>query len=666
MGNAPCVPERELVAAPRPQLTPEERFQIAYIEHAVDEGVVFYEFMVHPPQHANAPGNVIRKNFEVFQELDIVMQQKYRSGWEGELPVATFFECTTPEFIEARAAALTVYLQTALELEPLPRTRAWREFLGIWQPLPVAPTVIGHGNPVFAGVWRLPVGVVSGILAFHEPIWVLQTCSAICHAMREATRNPRCWPSLRFRTARAERWIDPLFTILSRAGRSLQSLTLDISFENTQLGMAIPAGLTLSQLRRLSLSIWDEEMLSMAGELLECIESPSLQKIAIEGSMMSQNLFHGLCRVILLTSGNLVALKLLWLPHQNQIRVDEETALALGPILAAIPRVEQLVLGVPDQLHGRGVARSLAALQPPHVAIPSTQPLLADSVALVFLQQLTFDFLSDDALVCFNTLEDRSFHLQRARFSGSKQLLNEPNEALISLLAKLGDDLEEFSLLVEIEADMRPFFTGFMRSRIGALPEQWRGRSSLRKLELNWTAFDDQGVQCITENCPQLHTLCLSRSEYWTDAAVGNVAQNLPLIQHFRLRSSAMLSDMALHTLGEVAHKFVTLELEPSYSMSGYAIDQLRQKLDPNCDLTGTGLLDFLDPSAGAVRMIHAAAGEPNPFDGPNPHDPINPRVRRSSALSLKLLKPEEEEEEEEPLGWPAHMMRNRSLDIGW
>merc|ERR1712107_502056 len=40
----------------------------------------------------------------------------------------------------------------------------------------------------------------------------------------------------------------------------------------------------------------------------------------------------------------------------------------------------------------------------------------------------------------------------------------------------------------------------------------------------------------------------------------------------------AMLSDRALYTLGEVAHRFSTLEVEPSYSMSPFALDHLRQK----------------------------------------------------------------------------------------
>lgn len=456
--------------------------------------------------------------------------------------------------------------------------------------------------------------------------------------------------------------MEPLFTILSCVSTSLQSLTLDLSFENTRLGMSVPSGLVFSQLRRLSLSIWDAEMADLAVELLECVESSSLQKICIEGCVLPETLFHAICRVVLVTAGELIGLKLLWLPWQQQVRLDQGVALALGSMLAAIPRVEELVIGLPEQVRDAGVSRSMACLQPPHVHIPNTQPLLSDTVALVCLRQLTFDFLSDDALACFNTMEPRSFHIQRARFSGSKQLLQEPNEALMSLLAKFGDELEEFALLVDVEATVRPFFRGFMRARIGALPDLWRDRGELRSLELTWTAFDDEGIRCITESCPQLHTLCLTRSDYWTDAAVATVTQNLPLIQHFRLRSSAMLSDRALFSLGEVAHKFVTLELEPSYSMSGYGLDNLRQKLDPNAALAPTGLMDFLDPTAGAVRAIHAAAGEPDPFAG-QVADTINPRVRRSSSRSLKLLEPEEEEQE--PLPWTPLMRRGCPLEIG-
>jgi len=461
--------------------------------------------------------------------------------------------------------------------------------------------------------------------------------------------------------------MSPLFSLLDGVCASLQSLTLDVAFGNTRLGIAVPTGLTFTSLRRLSLSVWDIEAMNLVTELLECIESPLLQKVALEGSMITETLLQALCRVVLLTSGSLVGFKLLWLPNPGQIRVNEGAALALGGIVASIPRVEELTLGVPDRIRGSGVSRMMAPLDPPHVEIPSTQPLLADTAALVSLRHLTFDFLSDDVLLCFNTLEDNSLHLQRARFSGSKQLLNDPNEALVSLLAKLGYELEEFALDIEIEAEIRPFFKGFLRTRVGALPNQWQGRNQLRSLYLSWTAFDDEGIRCITENCPQLHTFRLARSEYWTDAAIVTVTENLPLIQHFQMRSSAMLSDRSLHALAQVAHKFVTLEIEPSYSHSSHALDQLRLKLDPNAAPNMGGLLDFLDPSANAVRIMAVAVGEPDPFQAPDGPDQIHPRVRRSSANSLQLLKPEEEEWELENFNFHSPFkVEMRPVEIGW
>merc|ERR1719486_228969 len=106
--------------------------------------------------------------------------------------------------------------------------------------------------------------------------------------MLAATRNPRCWPTMRFCTMKGERWMSPLFSLLDGVCASLQSLTLDVAFGNTRLGVAVPTGLTFTSLRRLSLSVWDIEAMNLVTELLECIESPLLQKVALEGSMITE------------------------------------------------------------------------------------------------------------------------------------------------------------------------------------------------------------------------------------------------------------------------------------------------------------------------------------------------------------------------------------------
>merc|ERR1719265_347952 len=105
-------------------------------------------------------------------------------------------------------------------------------------------------------------------------------------------------------------------------------------------------GLVFPQLRRLSLSIWDSEMLNMSIELLDCIESPTLQKIFIEGCMLNHYLFQGVCRATLGTSGGMVGLKVMWYPTRHQVLIDEAFAQSLNALLPTIPKVEELILGI--------------------------------------------------------------------------------------------------------------------------------------------------------------------------------------------------------------------------------------------------------------------------------------------------------------------------------
>ena len=54
--------------------------------------------------------------------------------------------------------------------------------------------------------------------------------------------------------------------------------------------------------------------------------------------------------------------------------------------------------------------------------------MLAETAALAALSYLSFDFLSDEVLASLHNLADRSLLLRRARFSGSKQHLSQPEE----------------------------------------------------------------------------------------------------------------------------------------------------------------------------------------------------------------------------------------------
>ncbi|CAE8590460.1 unnamed protein product, partial [Polarella glacialis] len=125
---------------------------------------------------------------------------------------------------------------------------------------------------------------------------------------------------------------------------------------------------------------------------------------------------------------------------------------------------------------------------------------------------------------------------------GVERELQDADNALATLLAKLGEGLEEFTLRVDVETERRPFLLGQLHGRLGALPSLWRGREALKVLDLNWNAFDDDGVRCLADCCPGLEVLVLDRAEWWTDAAVRHVVESLPSLRHFRLRSSAMLS----------------------------------------------------------------------------------------------------------------------------
>ena len=106
------------------------------------------------------------------------------------------------------------------------------------------------------------------MLSFLEPLWVLRVCSGVCTAFQAASLDPRCWPSLRFRCRRAERWAGRLYTILLPTCAALQSLVLDLQFEDPSLALALPAGLVFPALQRLVLRLCDAEAVRFGAELL--------------------------------------------------------------------------------------------------------------------------------------------------------------------------------------------------------------------------------------------------------------------------------------------------------------------------------------------------------------------------------------------------------------
>mmetsp|Transcript_130130 Transcript_130130/g.417572 ORF Transcript_130130/g.417572 Transcript_130130/m.417572 type:complete len:612 (-) Transcript_130130:36-1871(-) len=600
-----------------------------------------------------------------------------------QLPPSTFFEHTDAAFLQERAAGLEAYLADVLCLEPLPRTRVLRRFLNIWQPLGPGPlSGLGgelgcDGGPLIARGARVNVGVVAHVLAFLEPLWILRRCSKVCRAMHAASRNARCWPSLTFATTRAERWLEPFFTILAPACLQLQQLTLDVAFENPSLAVAPPGGLLFRNLNRLVLRPRDVEAAALVAELLEAVEAPGLREVSLEGVLTD---------AVLLALANaagdgLEAVRLVFAPLQphRPLLLGESSTICLRRLIEATPSLRRLRFEASPQARGKAtVSRRLAPLGPPEVLFPGIQPLLADMSALPRLEEVAFDFLTDDVLAGLRALraaglpeeDDERLRPKKVILSGVKSLLEDPEIALATVLGKLGENLQEFALLVETEMEMRPFLSGFLHTRIGALPNVWQGRRALQALTLNWTAFDDDGVRSIAEHCPQLHTLLLDRSEYWTDVVADIIVEMLPQLRRFRMRSSAMLSDRCLYILMEVAHRFSMLEIEPSFSMSSYAIDQLKQRISPGVSDFDGGSSSILIPSrgsffgfgggsaAGPLAAIEAAADALDPYLGEG--------IQQAAGAGglLRLLEPEQDVDVD-PWGVLALPSRRPRLEIG-
>jgi len=317
-----------------------------------------------------------------------------------------------------------------------------------------------------------------------------------------------------------------------------------------------------------------------------------------------------------------------------------------------MPKLGVLAVALAPEARLCGVKRTLSPL--PTSMPPGSQTLLADTAAMPRLVELTLDFLDDNALAALGGLDDRSLRLRRASLSGSKEQLQNPDEALVLFLNKAGETLEYLRFHVEVSPDMRQFMQ-LQHNRVGALQGVWTDRLPLRTLDLNWTAFDDEGFHSIAENCTQLRTLLLDQCAFWTDAIADSVVACLPELRHFRIRASSLLSDRCLYTLKEVAYRFSLIEIEPSESMSRCALEQLHQQMSPGFSSpldfssgrgSGLGIFDFsLGGSLDAVGLIAAAADAVDPLDdGEGESFRLLAEDRRGSGGEVRILKPLDDE----------------------
>jgi len=102
-----------------------------------------------------------------------------------------------------------------------------------------------------------------------------------------------------------------------------------------------------------------------------------------------------------------------------------------------------------------------------------------------------------------------------------------------------------------------------------------------------------------------------------------------------------MLSDQALYTLGEVAHRLRCLELETSFSMSRFATEQLRVRLGSGAEEVNSW--DLFLPSARSPPAAEA-------FD-------------QHGQGMLRILGPPDDEVQHD--GTWRELTRHRKLSIG-
>lgn len=564
-----------------PTIPSDQRFSVRYSGHAFGNDRVCYDFLVLPPVHFNVPGQIVRRTYDDVQKLATTMALRY----PGRLPMLPssnlFFESTDLAFIGDRAKAIQAFLETLLDIEPIPRTNALRRFLCVVVP-PTLPRTGSESSddciePASPGQRFLLGETLVSVLVFCEPLTVLRYCCSVSKAFRWASLHPRCWPTLSFSCARFERSIDSISSLLLSVGANLKALSLHVAFEDP-LGVALPAQLVFQKLKSLNLLVRDLEAAAFVTDLLGCVESPSLQQVSIAGSPLTLEMIRALKEALTAAGQNMKSLNLLWVPDRRfgsgSIHFDVAMVSSLQEVLARVPDLKEVCLGIDNS--SRGVRRSLAPL---NALLPVKESLLCVCIQLKVLRKLHFDFVTDEMLQKFVKIPNRSLNLVSLKLAGMKRDLNDPDGALATLLEKQGNCLEELSFQIDAESELRPFLSGTLHPPIGALPNLWEEREAMRRLELNWTAFDDEGIRCIVQNCPNLETLLLDRCEYWTDTSVQRIVSGLRSLTRLRIRASQFLTDAAIYSLLEVQGRLTHLELEPSYSMSRNAISELRTKL---------------------------------------------------------------------------------------
>ncbi|CAE8616845.1 unnamed protein product, partial [Polarella glacialis] len=286
------------------------------------DGAIAYDFLVQPPVGIQATGQVVRRTFPELETLALLMSRRH--GTRAPVPPATtFFYYTDTAFVGDRAKSMEAYLEALLELEaPVPRTIALRQFLCVDTP-PLGPpgSLPGSFNlgdegclRVSSSRIRVPLGAVALALSFLQPLQVLGSCSRVCQALRRASFDPLCWPSLRFRSRCVERSLDGLSALLCTASAGLEALALDVAFENPGLGVALPAKLSFGCLRSLELRLGDLDSAALASQLLGATSSPLLRQVHLSGAVLTAELLQALGMAAIAAEGKLVSLKLLWTP----------------------------------------------------------------------------------------------------------------------------------------------------------------------------------------------------------------------------------------------------------------------------------------------------------------------------------------------------------------
>ena len=182
----------------------------------------------------------------------------------------------------------------------------------------VGPAVIfGH---------RMPLGALALLLSFCSASDALRVCSRVCTSFQAAALHSSAWPRLKMRSAAAEHSVDSLCYILMSTCAGLQELSLDLTFQQANLGVALPAELLLKQLRTLELKLGDPEANDLACDLLACVES-KLKVLKLVAHLTPQLL--NAVRMALLSADTLNSLSLMAAEKPVEVIIDTSTVLAL-------------------------------------------------------------------------------------------------------------------------------------------------------------------------------------------------------------------------------------------------------------------------------------------------------------------------------------------------